>query len=273
MTMSDDKNHDKDTAAEAGEYVLGTLDADERAEVARRRLVDPDLNEAVEGWERRLAPLLDDVAETPPPPGLYAEIEARLPAAAAAAMPAAPTLAVTPDQDPRRGSATPLGGGDVVRLRRRVAVWRSIALAASLAFAVLAGALVYRPALLGLLQPVDQRFVAVFQDNDVAPRFVMSVDLNTRQVTIRPIAAAPAPDKSYQLWVVSETLGAGPQSLGLLDGAERPTQKTLSNLTPAALQNALFGISIEPLGGSPTGKPTGPAIHGTLIPTDTGQPQ
>lgn len=268
MTMP----HDKDNNAEAGEYVLGTLDADERAEFARRRLADPDLNEAVEAWENRLAPLLDDISETPPPPGLYAVIEARLPGGAAA-MPAAPTLAITPDQDPRRPSAAPLGGGDVVRLRRRVAVWRSIAIAASLAFAVLAGALVYRPALLGPLQPADQRFVAVFQDNDVAPRFVMSVDLNTRQVTIRPIAAAPAPDKSYQLWVVSESLGSGPQSLGLLEGAGRPTQKTLNNLTPAALQTALFGISIEPLGGSPTGKPTGTAIHGTLIPTDTGQPE
>ena len=238
----------------------------------KERLAEPELNAAVEAWESRLAPLLDDVAETPPPPGLYAAIEARLPDGAAAA-PAAPILAITPDEDPRRASAGLGGGGEVDRLQRRVALWRSIAVAASLAFAALVGVLVYRPALLGPLQPGDQRYIAVFQDGDVAPRFVMSVDLNTRQVTIRPIGAAPAPDRSYQLWVVSETLGEGPQSLGLLEGAERPTRKLLDNLTPAALKTALFGISIEPLGGSPTGKPTGTAIHGTLIPTDTRRPE
>jgi anti-sigma-K factor RskA len=54
--------------------------------------------------------------------------------------------------------------------------------------------------------------------------------------------------------------------LGLLGGAAELTRKGLPGLDPAELRNATFGISIEPEGGSPTGRPTGPAIHGKLIP-------
>ena len=88
--------------------------------------------------------------------------------------------------------------------------------------------------------------------------------------SLPPVAADPAPGKAYELWIVSDALGPKPQSLGLLEGVEAPTRRTIDGLTPAALRGALFGISLEPAGGSPTGQPTGPALHGTLIPTDTG---
>lgn len=272
MTAPDDMN---DMQSLAGEYVLGTLDADERADVARRRMVEADLDAAIEAWEREFAPLLDDVAGVPPSDAVFAAITRKLGGSPAvdgpAVDPASPTLTIAPNEDPRRGAGATPPGDNVIKLKRRVAVWRGAAIAASLALVGLVGVLTYRPALLGKLQPTDQRFVAVFQDDDVAPRFVMSVDLDTRQVTIRPIRAEALADQSYQLWVVSDTLPPGPQSLGLLEGADQPTRKVIDNLTPAALQDALFGISVEPVGGSPTGKPTGVALHGTLIPTDTDQ--
>lgn len=263
---------DRDIDALAAEYALGTLDADERAEAAARRQREPYLDAAIVDWERRLAPLLDNVDAAAPPEDLFQRIEARIAGAASpAATPIAPSMPPTPiltaGDDPRRARS---GGaqGEVVRLRRRVAAWRTLAVAASVALAALVGVLVYRPAFV-VRQP-DQRYVAVFQDDDKAPRFVMSVDLASRQVTIRPIDAAPAPANVYQLWIVAEELGEGPQSLGLLDGVDRPTRKTLAHVTPAALEGALFGISLEPPGGSPTGKPTGPALHGALIPMSTG---
>ena len=43
----------------AAEYVLGTLDGSERATLAARRLREPDLDEAIRGWEARLAPLAE----------------------------------------------------------------------------------------------------------------------------------------------------------------------------------------------------------------------
>ena len=51
----------------AAEYVLGTLDAAERANVASRLGADADLALAVAAWEDRLSPLLDGVHEIAPP--------------------------------------------------------------------------------------------------------------------------------------------------------------------------------------------------------------
>ncbi len=44
----------------AGEYVLGTLDAAERAMVAARRQREPALDQAIRAWEARLGPLVED---------------------------------------------------------------------------------------------------------------------------------------------------------------------------------------------------------------------
>jgi len=39
----------------------------------------------------------------------------------------------------------------------------------------------------------------------------------------------------------------------------------LASYDPSVINNATFGISLEPLGGSPTGQPTGPVIHARLL--------
>jgi len=93
----------------------------------------------------------------------------------------------------------------------------------------------------------------------------MSVDLASREITIRAITADRQAGKTYQLWILAEPLGPVPRSLGLLEDGTAPTRKTLSGFDPALLQNATFGISVEPPGGSPTGRPTGPALHGKLL--------
>src|SRR5262245_15863457 len=108
-----------DIEAVAGEYVLGTLDAAERAAVTARRERDAALDRAISRWERDLAPLMDAVQPVTPPPDLFRRIEARIHPAAKAAPP------------PRSEAA------NVVTLRRKLVLWRaaaavSTALAASL---------------------------------------------------------------------------------------------------------------------------------------------
>ena len=61
----------------AAEYVLGVLDAAERAEVAARIRRDPAFAARVADWEGRLAGLNDGFAEAPAP-NLLPQIEARL---------------------------------------------------------------------------------------------------------------------------------------------------------------------------------------------------
>ncbi|MBK1661604.1 RNA polymerase subunit sigma-70, partial [Paracraurococcus ruber] len=67
----------------AGEYVLGTLDARQAAEVAAALPEDAALRAAVVAWEARLAPLTALAPPEAPPPGLWDRIEAALPGAAA----------------------------------------------------------------------------------------------------------------------------------------------------------------------------------------------
>jgi anti-sigma-K factor RskA len=44
-------------------------------------------------------------------------------------------------------------------------------------------------------------------------------------------------------------------------------QRLLANYDRAVVEQATFGISLEPAGGSPTGRPTGPTFHAKLIET------
>ncbi|HSR79651.1 MAG TPA: hypothetical protein VLL28_02630 [Hyphomicrobiaceae bacterium] len=62
----------------AAEFVLGSLDAAERAEVEARRALEGSLKAAIEAWERRLAPLLEVAPEVAPPPDLFDRILVRI---------------------------------------------------------------------------------------------------------------------------------------------------------------------------------------------------
>ena len=108
------------------------------------------------------------------------------------------------------------------------------------------------------------QFVAVFQKDEQSPAFLMSVDTDKRTVTVRQVAAERLADKSYQLWIATAP-GVAPQSLGVLGTDDYTVQATLAAYDPAVVNNATFGISLEPLGGSPTGQPTGPVIHAKLL--------
>lgn len=227
----------------AAEYVLGTLDPDMRRIVDERRSHEDDLNAAIADWEKRLSPLNAHYRDEMPSRDLFPAIRARIEGA--------------------RAQADNIVEIDL--LKRKLARWRigtfaTGALAASLMVAVLVS---------DFATPVqDRQFVAVFHRDDTQPAFVMSIDLDTRAVIIRPVSATLPEGKTYQLWIASDELGPAPKSLGLLENASVPTTRSLGEFDPALLRNATFGISLEPEGGSPTGRPTGPAIHGRLIPVE-----
>jgi anti-sigma-K factor RskA len=221
----------------AAEYVLGTLDASERTQVAARRQREHHLDAAIADWERRLAPMADDIPAVEAPAGLFAKIEKQL--------------------------ASPAGGSQVVDLRRRLRRWRTVAAVASAMAASLLVVIGLREA---ARPPTLSNFVAVFQKDDVSPAFLLTVDLQTRMLSVRMVAAEKPQDKSYQLWIVADPT-TGPQSLGLIEDGSEITRRVLAAYDPAVVQKATFGVSLEPVGGSPTGKPTGPALHAKLIPT------
>ena len=223
----------------AGEYVLGTLDQAERASIADRRLREPDLDTAIRDWERRLSPLDSATLPVAPPADLFRKIEQRLGAAAA------DTIV------------------ELASVQRQLQRWRRIGVAASALAASLFVAVGVRET---MWQAAPQTYVAVFAKDDVLPTFYMTFDLASREMTIRPVDAQRQPGKTYQLWIASDQIGPAPQSLGLMDDALGPTTKVLSQFDQGLLQRATFGVSLEPAGGSPTGRPTSPALHAKLLP-------
>ena len=225
----------------AGEYVLGTLDAAERIAVGARRWREAPLDAAIAAWERRLSPLMETVAPVEPPADLLAQINARLDAGAMAR------------DGPQR----------LVVLERSAQRWRRIAIAAS----ALAACLLVATGVREVMRPqMATTYVAVFQKDDASPAFLLTVDLEARTLSVRAVAAQPQPGKSYQLWIASDRLGPAPQSLGLIEDASGATERALARYDRAIVEQATFGVSLEPAGGSPTGRPTGPAFHAKLIP-------
>ena len=223
----------------AAEYALGTLDASERATLAARRLREPELDEAIRAWEERLAPLVEAAPEIDPPGDLLPAIEARI----RATSPEAPMNAA------------------VISLRRSVALWRTTAIAASVLAAVLAISFVAREK---TRRPVPREYVAILQKDAASPAFEVTVDLDKQELTVRPVAARAPPGKSYELWIIDTKLGA-PRSLGVI--GEAPRAANLALFDPSVIENATYAVTIEPPGGSPDGKPSGPpAFVGKLIP-------
>lgn len=271
---------DEDNRGLAAEYALGTLNGDERAQAEALLLFDPEFAAEVQHWERRLGELNVLVAPVEPPPAVWDKIAARL----AEGGPREPMR--LPEIAPQAAVAP---SAEVVDLRQRMRRWRGVsaitgALAACLVGVVVArelrpdlmpAALRSKPQVVEVVREVVRevpapqaaqpaQFVAVFQKDEQSPAFVMSVDIEKRMVTVRQVAAERLPDKSYQLWIATQP-GAAPQSLGVLGNDDFTVKAALAAYEPAVINAATFGISLEPLGGSPTDRPTGPVIHAKLL--------
>ncbi len=231
----------------AAEFALGTLSASERATLAARRLREPDLDAAIRAWEARLQPLAEAAPPIEPPDDYLAAIEARIGTAASAATPA-------PEAEPRPDAG-------VVSLRRSLARWRAAAIAASSLAALLAIGLAVRET---TGERTPREYVAILQKDAASPAFEVTVDLDRQELTVRPVAAETPPGKAYELWIIDPKLGA-PRSLGVIGEATRAA--SLAAYDRAVVEGATYAVTVEPPGGSPNGKPSGPPVFvGKLIP-------
>lgn len=108
------------------------------------------------------------------------------------------------------------------------------------------------------MQPTPMpQVVAVLLDAAGVPQAVVD-DYGDDTATVRFVADIPVPtDRTLQVWTLP-SVDMGPMSLGVLSGVEA-TQLSFADLPdPSAKQ--LYEVTLEPLGGSPTGRPTGPII-------------
>ncbi len=239
-------NEPDDTDMLAAEYVLGTLDADERAAVGTQLGVDAELARAVRAWEDRLAPLAEAVHDLAPPVAVYDAILARLFGQVVAA--------TAPRSEP--------GGAEA--LRRRLRRWQAATGGLALLAASLLAWVAVRETRPAAAEP--QRFTAVLQRDASSPTMVLDIDLAARRLTIKPLLVSAPAGHSYELWIIDPALGH-PRSLGVV-AAGAGEQESLAAYDPSVIATATYAVTLEAVGGSSTGQPTAaPLLTGKLADT------
>ncbi|BAF89723.1 hypothetical protein AZC_3725 [Azorhizobium caulinodans ORS 571] len=237
----------QDRAALAGEYVLGLVDGEEAARCARLAETDPAFAAEVAGWRRRLGSLDATADAVPPSPALWERISASVADTATSQAPGEPE-ARTADAGSDR--VAPFRHG---RAWDNLPLWRGIgvtAAAAALALAIGLGAALREAARTPVL-------VAVLLSDQNRPAAVVNTFRDGRSELV-PLEAIRAPEgKALQVWTLWDRT-RGPISVGLTD-AMRALDLKLDGL-PIPVADQLFEVTLEPAGGSPTGRPTGPIL-------------
>lgn len=233
----------------AAEYAMGLLEAEETARCERRLGDDPRFAALVEEWRTRLCEI--DASATPvaPNPALWARIVADLGSLEA---PARPTRRPSPAADRLRAWWGSLD------------LWRGIGLVASAAVLLLAVGTAHYARQAGQA-PV---LVAVLLSDQDRPAAVVNAfrDGRTELLALSPLAAPEG--KSLQVWTLWDR-ARGPVSVGLLDRLGN-VELSVDGL-PVPAVDQLFEVTLEPAGGSPTGRPTGPILmKGNASRTGTG---
>jgi anti-sigma-K factor RskA len=284
--------YSEDHIALAAEYALGTLDADERAQVETMMAVDKEFAAIVQAWEFRLGVLNQMVGSIEPRPLVWDNIRRAIGHGGEQApllLPDAPppVAPMLPEANDNLAAPPPVAdGSNVIQLTSRVRRWRnvaSIASAIAAALLVMVGLQVYQPdALPDSIRPkprtqvvevktppppASAQYVALLQSGAGAPAFILTVDAATRNFTVRKVGAQPEAGKSYELWIVSDKLQR-PRSLGVIGNNDFTARPILAAYDSEIVNQATFAVSVEPPGGSPSGAPTGPVVFtGKLIET------
>ncbi|WP_028347244.1 anti-sigma factor [Bradyrhizobium murdochi] len=298
--------YSEDHIALAAEYALGTLDAGERAQVETMMAVDAEYSALVHAWEYRLGVLNQMVGSVEPRPIVWENIKAAIgrstEAQAPLTLPEAPQTA--PPPEPTAGPVAPavaeappaVTGGpvadNVIQLSSRAKRWRNVASFATAIAAALIAMLavqVYRPELLPealrpqpRIQTVEVKtpapqptpsaqYVALLQRDGGAPAFILTVDAATKNFTVRKVGADAEPGKSFELWLISDRLPQ-PRSLGVIGGSDFTARPVLAAFDASTINTALYAVTVEQAGGSPSGQPTSaPIFTGKLIETVPGR--
>ncbi|HUR40381.1 MAG TPA: anti-sigma factor [Verrucomicrobiae bacterium] len=229
-------------AADAGEYVLGTLGAEERAAFERAASADPQLRAEQHRWEARLGTLGARLQPVPPRPIVWLNLMQRISGGGASGSQMAPR-------------ATPAGRG--------VRAWAALATAASLVLGFGLYREMSRPAPEPTLERVEvlvpaQTFVAYLQVPKSTMFWTVAAVPGQNEIAIRAGGEPPAAAKDLdaELWLIAK--GGNPISLGVIPKTGDVRRKLPSGLPMS--EGGIVAVSLEPKGGSPTGQPTGPVV-------------
>jgi anti-sigma-K factor RskA len=214
----------------AADFALGVLDREAMRDAELRMLRDPAFRALVEGWQADLAPLADEIAPLAPSAQVWDRIAAEI------------------DPAPAKAAAADAGSAS---WWSSLAVWRTLTFGSASAAALAIGLLVARPAPAPLL-------VATLASSDGAALITAAYDPGRGAVILSPAGSGGDAQHSPELWVIDGD--APPRSLGIIDLANPQAHAIPAERLRGLKPGAILAVSIEPLGGSKTGLPTGPVV-------------
>ena len=207
-----------------GEYLLGALRGPARRRLERAIRTEPRVALRVSHWGN-LAPRYSRMIERQPSPRVWQGLERDL---------------------------------DLARYRapwyRRERFWIAVSTAMALVLVV-----AFALQVMQQRDVIDAAPIALLSGKDDAPQVSALRSRDGRTLVLRatrPMVAGAA--KSFELWVIPAE-GGDPISVAVL--ASLDARLTVPSPQGSRLRaGATLAVSVEPVGGSPTGKPTGPVI-------------
>ncbi|MCA1405523.1 anti-sigma factor [Ensifer sp. IC3342] len=212
----------------AGEYVLGVLSAEDRRKVEARMASDRNFAAMVDRWQHNLASFDDAYEAVSPPAHVLAAVEHSI-------------FPPSPAASPRVGFWNSL------------LLWRSLAVASLFTVAIMAASMA------GLFsEPQSQPLVAELSGEGNAINLVARFDRASGSLKLTPVAARQTEEKSLELWLIE---GDNPAvSLGVLPQSGEGEILVPPEMRTRVGEGATLAVSVEPLGGSPAGAPTGAVV-------------
>lgn len=225
--MSIDEDSTDDISL-AGEYVLHLVDAEERKVFELRLAREPHLRMLVHDWESHFALLAQDIRPVTPPASIKRSLEQKLFA----------------EKQPRKSG-----------------VWRMFG-AVAIVTSLLVIGLLLKPEFFQE-DELTSTLSALVVSEDGSFEFAADFfDSRNDLKIVRKTGHATA-GRALELWLIAKDEQT-PVSLGLLSD-EPVTSLNLSPELVAKLAGALLAISDEPMGGSPTGLPTGAVLATGMV--------
>ena len=234
------------------EYVLGTLHGGARRRFAAWLIDDAALRRTVAEWEARLNPMAAMVAAVPPPRHVWDRVAALI-------------------------ATRPIAPAAQTRFWDSLAFWRSFGLAASGVAAVLAVFVGLRPPqIVERVQIVERilekpmrvsdganpwqpSYVATLKDREGKTMLMLYVGRNSDEMWVKYEADSMPKDASLELWGLDSA--GQPKSLGLIKSNGSNTMKLPAMADASVSGFKKMAVSMEPMGGSKTGAPSGPVMY------------
>lgn len=212
----------------AGEYVLGTLNVEQRAAFEALLAVSPELQRQIDDWREHLQPFNDQLTPVDPPPGLW----------------------------PRIARAVGLGPRPWLQ---RLGLWQT--LTAGFAVVALSFGVLWYQVPQGAVVPGDSVFVVL--DEQQIPGWIISATQEGEMMVQAVQPSAMPAGMGGELWFIAD---GDPVSLGMLPARGHARMQVPQELR-ASLRTADLAVTIEPEKSAPHAAPSGAVIdHGKLIP-------